>query len=529
MEDVLMSAIPGMTDSSVKRLSGAEWKVDDLPWETIQRRHALAASARVCRAWSEHALDVLWGALDNMHPLLRVFSSYEDEPEGVVLRRNITNAEWARFRRYAHCVRDFRWETDMTIPSYVWILLAQRSNGLPLLPNLRTLEARSMRPSDFARLLLLLPQTLCEVAISFSDIYIPPDPSDQAAIILEAIVPSFPHLKKLELVRYFPLAQQLLYPLLQCPKLESLALPRDVPVDLSFLRGLAQMGTLKSLSVAVDLGHSPDELDLTFLQAFRELEELCLAGHDLDLSTMIAAIKPTALRHFGITFNDALASEAIGQALRIIHTHLPLTITKYEIAVVDLRGPDPRMSDILEPALLLTKLTHLSCDLGELVVHLSDYDLTRMARTWSDMRCLKLVSDEPQRRQHFGLAYRPTFRALLEFAQCCPDLHTLYLPCLDVSNLPMMYDIPVLDHPLHNVSFVNLYGTVTSAFAILLDRIFPHFEELDVFASGDTDNLSRLREYVRLMKVANDHRIERYSGRPAPRHKLSAMYMPMFV
>ena len=95
-----MSAIPGMTDSSVKRLSGcaelmriifeflypgrAEWKVDDLPWETIQRRHALAASARVCRAWSEHALDVLWGALDNMHPLLRVFSSYEDEPEGVV-------------------------------------------------------------------------------------------------------------------------------------------------------------------------------------------------------------------------------------------------------------------------------------------------------------------------------------------------------------------------------------------------------------------------------------------------------------
>ena len=139
----------------------------------------------------------------------------------------------------------------MTIPSYVWILLAQRSNGLPLLPNLRTLEARSMRPSDFARLLLLLPpQTLCEVAISFSDIYIPPDPSDQAAIILEAIVPSFPHLKKLELVRYFPLVQQLLYPLLQCPKLESLALPRDVPVDLSFLRGLAQMGTLKSLSVA---------------------------------------------------------------------------------------------------------------------------------------------------------------------------------------------------------------------------------------------------------------------------------------
>ena len=44
----------------------------------------LASAAMVCRMFSEHAQDVLWAALDDIEPLLRLLPLYRHEATSVV-------------------------------------------------------------------------------------------------------------------------------------------------------------------------------------------------------------------------------------------------------------------------------------------------------------------------------------------------------------------------------------------------------------------------------------------------------------
>ena len=54
-----------------------EWKRDpQCAQDQKTQRQALASAARVCRAFSDPALDVLWRALDDVQPVLWLFPTF---------------------------------------------------------------------------------------------------------------------------------------------------------------------------------------------------------------------------------------------------------------------------------------------------------------------------------------------------------------------------------------------------------------------------------------------------------------------
>ena len=69
-----------VADAVFAHLSPGPYPHEDvLPWERAERRRAqktLARAARVCRALSEPALDVLWRVVDDIVHLLSVLPSY---------------------------------------------------------------------------------------------------------------------------------------------------------------------------------------------------------------------------------------------------------------------------------------------------------------------------------------------------------------------------------------------------------------------------------------------------------------------
>jgi len=106
-------------------------------------RTSLARCAKVCKAFLDPALSVLWQDLPSFLPLLRLLSSsVAAAPRGwppvpsyqvlFVLSGPIKNEDWSRFRTYAYHVRHLTYDEE-TIDRSVFAALGRLSDE-PLLP-----------------------------------------------------------------------------------------------------------------------------------------------------------------------------------------------------------------------------------------------------------------------------------------------------------------------------------------------------------------------------------------------------------
>lgn len=65
---------PELLEQILRYFSAPTLVLDDATSERYEDRRTLASCARVCRSFSDAALDVLWGTLDDVLPLLSIFS-----------------------------------------------------------------------------------------------------------------------------------------------------------------------------------------------------------------------------------------------------------------------------------------------------------------------------------------------------------------------------------------------------------------------------------------------------------------------
>ncbi|KAJ8519573.1 hypothetical protein ONZ45_g3473 [Pleurotus djamor] len=97
----------------------------------------LSVCARVCKAWTDEALDCLWYKLRSLHVLLRLLAPvvWDEESEQCFFCRRIEPADWAVFQKYNARVRVLSLFRD-GLHASMYTLINLRRPPIVLLPNL---------------------------------------------------------------------------------------------------------------------------------------------------------------------------------------------------------------------------------------------------------------------------------------------------------------------------------------------------------------------------------------------------------
>ncbi|RPD72028.1 hypothetical protein L226DRAFT_615046 [Lentinus tigrinus ALCF2SS1-7] len=140
--------------------------------DEAQSRETLASSARVCWAFSESALSVLWRSLSDVDVVFKLLPSYcehhdSDGRYSWFISEEVTPDQWARVQWYAKRVRALRNIFSFnTMRPAVWALLEGVRGDQPLLPNLFFLNA-CVSIEDPSGFMHLLPPSLRTLNITF--------------------------------------------------------------------------------------------------------------------------------------------------------------------------------------------------------------------------------------------------------------------------------------------------------------------------------------------------------------------------
>ncbi|TFK31481.1 hypothetical protein BDQ12DRAFT_694072 [Crucibulum laeve] len=130
-----------VVDIVFQHFGGVHYHMSDL--ERQLSRNALALAARVCRSFSNAALDHLWRYLDSWLPLLQLLPSFKQSINSYSFCGVVTDDEWAHFDAHARRVRSFSvlWDDvdAELITSYTFVQLAQL-HPAPIFPALRLLS-----------------------------------------------------------------------------------------------------------------------------------------------------------------------------------------------------------------------------------------------------------------------------------------------------------------------------------------------------------------------------------------------------
>ncbi|KAI0738351.1 hypothetical protein C8Q80DRAFT_1347940 [Daedaleopsis nitida] len=401
-----------------------------------------ARNARVCKSWTEVALDLLWREVDHLPRLLRILAPIEECDEEDRFARSLEPGDWANFMRYASRVRKLVVSSDIEEhlrgPN-VFQEIAQSRTTLHLLPKLSSLTWAS---GERLRLsLMFMHENIKEFAVGLS-----PTPKYSLKVYCEEIALRMPRLTKLDLrfscsVREFE--ADLCTLLGALPKLQSVTMPRYT-LTTKIIEALSRKEHLGIASFEYDykqgVGDPTDVLDWS-----PSLEEGAFpALYDLNVSAQL----PHFLRVLAAPFFPANlrllyvhATHAVGPPL--VHAFLAAVAESCqlltELALVcggdaqPLRfrarpAAEERISmDTLRPVLKCPQLVlfELSC---ETPLALTQADVEELAAGWPTLEVLVLAPYPiplplPQESEGGAL----TLAALVPFARHCPNLRTLAL------------------------------------------------------------------------------------------------------
>ncbi|RPD57506.1 hypothetical protein L227DRAFT_224902 [Lentinus tigrinus ALCF2SS1-6] len=363
-------------------------------------RKSLACCARVCKAWSPSALDVLWAALPKgIYPLLRLFSCYDPRRGLNAMDVRIPELEWRRFQQYAIRVKTIAYAAQYEVDdcqligapgrkldpaSRLLTQLLKISQDQPLLPNIRILHwTSSMVP--YRQLALRALVGPCLLAF-YVDARGQGDGTVGIEHDLNTLRFACPILEHLRITGESSLAFGI-----SCDfaNLRSAAFQR---VDVAFV--LPTISQLPCLEIIyLDLrritGHLASKLASN---AFPALRELTLQGRAFEVRTLLRRV---VSKHLSFLKLD-LISEVPSDVLRCMEA-LPSLPWANSLKTLRLflrkagGGAAVKFSDLLA-LLSLSHLEDVSLDLVETAV--SDRDIGSIQSGWPLLKCLRIHSKQ---------------------------------------------------------------------------------------------------------------------------------------
>ncbi|KAH9913198.1 hypothetical protein B0H21DRAFT_396450 [Amylocystis lapponica] len=437
-------------------------------------RSDLARLARVCKFFSEPALDLLWKDLSDVFLLLRILPSFVDSDGQKFLNGPITQDAWSRFQYYARRVRSLVVRPTNLDPS-VFPQLAHHATRKPLCPSLVSLEWRQDPPMDQG-LFAFLGESLRSLSISLFGLNHNNVNHANNAIkgVLYILRSCAPRLQDLTLDYHGPCLE--LLPIAHLHALQKLCVRSCVfPVSTTQLfHSCAGMSNLRELSIT--LGTTNDPV-ISFGTAFPALEVLDVTGRTSDVTHLLSAMSSSPLHSVMICeFNPVewRGLETCCAALGI-HFSASLTIVRLVSDVDDSNIGPLQVLQTLQPLLQLQRMKSFELSITDALVSMLDQDISAMAKAWPEIENLTLNCD-------FAPQSPPSIYSLAAFAHHCPNLGKLHFTSLTSTKHPPseFMTIKALSHPLRQLTFWFDYGFAGSPMEIagFIDHIFPDVEVL---------------------------------------------------
>ncbi|KAI0962272.1 hypothetical protein AcV7_001152 [Taiwanofungus camphoratus] len=464
-----------------------------------RNRKALVRSARVCKAFFDPALDVLWGSLDNLLPLFKIFTPFvkvrmnDMEAEHGVwtdvycLCGDITEDEWTRFQQYARRVRTLchdLYGTKSNIDSMVYTYLVRHNKGQPLLPFLRELEWGQLLSTNMDLLAFASP-TLRRFRFQFNGKADRNKPSPGRNFGLQVLIRTMlsvaPGLKDVSVSNF---GNPLYYmPITRCSNIRKVEITDRQPVlNVTILQALSTMKNLADLSLIPLTWEEESNLvsvTLTGLQRLvvkgtaRNMTRFFKILSAPNLCSLVLRVQGDA-HHAERNFHDCLvaACTQYGSSLRAIHLLSSFHLLGENLSPV----ADVSLMGFIEPLLGLHDIETISIRCGfnhHCKVSAKDQDIHDMATAWPNLTEL-------------DLSYRPAMEApsiasIVDFALLCPKLRTLALPSLNTGFPSNLDQYPILSHNLRKLRFGYPTDAETDSLrmAQFIDRFFPNLDTAD--------------------------------------------------
>ncbi|KDQ61677.1 hypothetical protein JAAARDRAFT_122967 [Jaapia argillacea MUCL 33604] len=398
-----------------------------------------AKSARVCKKWSEIALDVLWEELnhDSHYRLFSILAPLKpeelvvgaSEPRRYVFTTSLTPVAWQRFDYYAPRVRGFVYQPrNETKPVHesVFQAMALSRPQKPLLPNLRALAWYPVRPQDpqsFA--LLFMHEGIRELAVGLTFF------GESARIFAAYVVDRMSSLTSLT-IRHRRGVREVEEVIMQLVK--GLKELNHIVVPMFHLTGaiaeaMSKLPRLQSVKYGLfNIPYNPTAEVFPFTPSFQVpifpiLYHLSMTVSLMDLSRLLhQGFPPPSLTRLALTVAEPEPStKFLRSFLRLLSTHCPLLRALY----ISFRVPryptipaDPIVFRDLEPIFQFENLRSLTV-VHPLSLVVSQSEIERIALRWPLLEFLSLTN-EPMRME--GDDATLTLEALIPLLQHCPNI-----------------------------------------------------------------------------------------------------------
>ncbi|KAH9890366.1 hypothetical protein C8Q73DRAFT_792805 [Cubamyces lactineus] len=493
------------------------------------RRQALARSARVCKAFRDAALPILWGRLHNLVPFFRLLSTcivIKESPMGPKDRKKciyslaagpVRPGELQRLRAYGALIHTVGGSTQASFTTKGFFdivdgsslaILSALVGDTPeaILPNLRSLSWPFSSTSDPMALRVLLSPSIKSLHFETGSERVKWQPLLEQ--VLHASLRATPHLDHLTIncAAHFcdlRLSSSTTLLISELRSLRSLvllfptyedwnAISSDVMLDALSL--LAPLTTLERLEFrpgyVIETSKAPS-WSSTRRSLFPNLQELKLHRVNCrqSLHHLFEMLQTETLRSFEATFdyaNDTACHKTFESLARCFPGLRSLRcIMKYMYEERNQSSSSaPSLRELISPlltvhcmeAVILPGEIRPRCTVG-------DTDLDAMSAAWPRLRILDLgeypFTPSPRGLKGIGI------NTLALFATRCPNLERLSLSSFDMQSLDALVEphdeLPCTKHGLRHISFRALHGTEDGCIrcAHILDRLFPHLSVVD--------------------------------------------------
>ncbi|PPQ76084.1 hypothetical protein CVT26_004591 [Gymnopilus dilepis] len=415
-----------------------------------------AVNARVCRRWSDIALDTLWKEVDDLYrlfgllaPLRVVGPELREEYE---FERPPESADWRRFEKYANRVRRLKNygipPSGIVLKQSVFDDVARTRTRLNILPNMHTLCWNA--PLDTCVMFM-------HGGVKTLYIFLPMEPQKPSPRpFFQEIAARMPNLTTLDVRSCVPMRDietEMVELLRALPKLHKVTFPRYY-----FTTRIAQALSKQEHLGVIEFQYLPEQgfgcsLDVaTFNPTLEEGAFPVLWDHSMAVGFDDAArfhnlpYAPANLTMLYIDSNVVERPSSVRNLLSVIAENCQLLQSLALVSVRDASlsymedndfDPDFMISfDHLKPMLKIQGLTSMEL-VHQYPLSLDRSNIEQIASSWPSIETL-ILNNEPVYLEKSNL----TLEALIPFARHCPKLSQLGL-FIDADNIP---DIPVDDH-----------------------------------------------------------------------------------
>ncbi|KAK7044488.1 hypothetical protein R3P38DRAFT_3176739 [Favolaschia claudopus] len=420
-------------------------EIVSLVCEEIEKR-SLPSFARVCKAFNDPALDVLWRHQDSLGNILRcmpagiweeLYDADEDEITWL-MNRPVLLSDWERPLVYAHRVKSFNYDGRFPYPvsgrptsaGFLKSLeLCFPWKPFKLFPNLQTLSFFSRSEGTFEYIRLFLgPQ--------INDLYLARPQTAAHLSLLQTIAAECPLLKDLEI--QYP-NQELDYKatfsalVLELDRLESIILPC---LDNFALEHLARLPGLKSLTLENQTVMNSFSAGISDDIIFPSLQTLHITGEVVEaIFPLLTLMTHAPLRDLDIGIAETVTAKRLAALYSAIIRYCRTSYTSLErmnyCHGLGVGTAIPSHTDIptylVQGSQILSlapfrnlSVVFLTAPLG---FDLDDAIVGDLAQTWQHICELSIYSTF-----YVNHPSRITLKGLLSFAQHCPHLRSLALP-----------------------------------------------------------------------------------------------------